>query len=66
VLREEAGLLRSGRLQELSDATVAKLRNLREALPGDTSQAAARCVEEALAAAEVLRQALPDRAGPWS
>jgi CheY-like chemotaxis protein len=64
-LREETGLLRSGRLQELSSATVAKLEALRDALPDDVSADAARCVEEALAAAEVLRQALPDRSAPW-
>ncbi len=64
-LREEAGLLRSGRLQELSEATVAKLESLREALPEDLPDETTRCVEEALAAAEVLRQALPQRAAPW-
>ena len=64
-LREEANLLRSGRLQELSEATLAKLQALRTVLPEDATQEARRCVEEALAAAEVLRQALPDRASPW-
>jgi CheY-like chemotaxis protein len=64
-LREEAALLRSGRLQELSEATVAKLEALQDALPGDLSADAQRCVQEALAAAEVLRQSLPHRVGPW-
>jgi CheY-like chemotaxis protein len=61
-LREEVGLLRSGRLQELSEATVAKLQVLRAQL-GQGSEDVVRAAEEALAAAEVLRQALPERAG---
>jgi CheY-like chemotaxis protein len=60
-LREEVGLLRSGRLQELSEATVAKLRDLRGCLPADLAPETDRAVEEALAAAEVLQQALPAR-----
>jgi CheY-like chemotaxis protein len=64
-LREEASLLRSGRLQELSEATVAKLHALRAQLPEGLPAQAGRAVEEALAAAEVLRQALPERAEPW-
>jgi CheY-like chemotaxis protein len=62
-LREEAGLLRSGRLHELSDATVAKLRELRTRLPEPVPADARQAVEEAIAAAEVLRQALPARTG---
>ena len=65
-LLEEAGLLRSGRLQELSEATLAKLRTLCGALPEDAPPAVHQAVEEALAAAEVLRQALPERRGPRS
>jgi CheY-like chemotaxis protein len=64
-LREEAALLRSGRLQELSEATVAKLEALQDVLPADVPADAQRCVQEALAAAEVLRQSLPHRAGSW-
>ncbi|HWH28624.1 MAG TPA: response regulator [Mycobacteriales bacterium] len=60
-LKEEAALLRSGRLQELSAATVAKLHALRDALPEELPAGAARAVEEAVAAAEVLQQALPER-----
>lgn len=60
-LREHVGLLGSGRLQELSEATVAKLQLLRTALPAPVPAAAEQAVEEALAAAEVLRAALPER-----
>ncbi len=63
-LREEAGVLLSGRLQELSEATLAKLHALREALPSPLPDDTARCLEEAVAAAEVLRQALPERQSP--
>lgn len=62
-LRGEAGLLRSGRLHELSDATVAKLHALRGLLPDGLPAEARQAVEEAVAAAEVLRQSLPERAG---
>jgi CheY-like chemotaxis protein len=62
-LREDVGLLRGGRLQELSEATVAKLSALRELLPDTLSSEARQAAEEALAAAEVLRSALPERTG---
>jgi CheY-like chemotaxis protein len=64
-LREEVGLLRSGRLHELTAAALAKLEALREALPDEAPADAVRCLEEALAAAEVLRQALPARSASW-
>jgi CheY-like chemotaxis protein len=63
--REEAALLHSGRLHELSDATVAKLQALRSSLPTDLSGEARQAVEEAVAAAEVLQQALPERVVQW-
>jgi CheY-like chemotaxis protein len=60
-LREEASLITSGRLQELADVTVDKVHAARAALPADAGPDAVRALDEAGAAAEVLRQALPER-----
>jgi CheY-like chemotaxis protein len=62
-LREENGLLRSGRLQELVLAALDKVRAARDALPDDAPAEARRAVEEALAATEVLVQVMPGRIG---
>ena len=65
-LQEEASLLSSGRLQELAAATVAKVHALRTALNGKQQPEVTRALDEAVAAAEVLRQALPERTPTWS
>jgi CheY-like chemotaxis protein len=62
-LREENGLLRSGRLQELVLAALDKVRAARDAMPDDAPAEARRAVEEALAATEVLVQVMPGRIG---
>ena len=61
-LQEEASLLSSGRLQELAEATVGKVHALRSALPADQPRTVAQALDEAVAASEVLLQALPQRA----
>lgn len=60
-LHEEASLLASGRLQELADVTLAKVRAARAELPAEAGTDAVRTLDEAVAAAEVLRQVLPER-----
>jgi CheY-like chemotaxis protein len=65
-LEEEASLLSSGRLHELADVTVTKVRTLRSALPADLDPEAAQALAEVSAAAEVLQQSLPERANGWS